>query len=235
MSSHLEGAVFTDAKLMGCQVRYCIVDIATMFYNIAVNKFTKEQPFTDFNGTFLGDARIDSGTRQLLEYNIRRMNWSNWYKEHKRKRFLMICFLWFSDYGFSAKKVFGLFLLLALCFAGIYSWFSWLTPPGIIDSITVEPHQPLWHYFSLCIIRPIYFSIVTMTTLGFGDMYAYSHSIMGHLLLTIQVLLGYTLLGALITRFAILFTADGPAGKFVAMDEETEEGLKKNKEKGGGH
>jgi hypothetical protein len=30
----------------------------------------------------------------------------------------------------------------------------------------------------------------------------------------VQVILGYVLLGALLTRFAVLFTAGGPAGKF---------------------
>ena len=29
-----------------------------------------------------------------------------------------------------------------------------------------------------------------------------------------QVILGYVLLGALVTRFAVLFTAGGPAGRF---------------------
>jgi len=54
-----------------------------------------------------------------------------------------------------------------------------------------------------------------MTTLGFGDMHANCQSFWGHLLLTVRVILGYVLLGALITRFAVLFTAGGPAGKFA--------------------
>ena len=54
-----------------------------------------------------------------------------------------------------------------------------------------------------------------MTTLGFGDIYAHPTSFWGHLLLTLQVLLGYVLLAALVTRFAVLFTAGGPAGKFA--------------------
>ena len=57
-----------------------------------------------------------------------------------------------------------------------------------------------------------------MTTLGFGDMFANAQSIWGHILLTFQVILGYVLFGALITRLAVLFTAGGPAGKFA--DEE---------------
>ncbi len=49
---------------------------------------------------------------------------------------------------------------------------------------------------------------------GFGDMYAQANSVWGHFLLMIQVLLGYVMLGALVTRFAVLFTAGGPAGEF---------------------
>ena len=78
-------------------------------------------------------------------------------------------------------------------------------------------------------LRSVYFSIVTMTTLGLGDMYANAHSLFrglfGHILLAVQVILGYVLLGALVTRFAVLFTAGGPAGKFA--DEKEKEDKKK--------
>ena len=64
-------------------------------------------------------------------------------------------------------------------------------------------------------VRALYFSIVTMTTLGFGDMYAHPESLVGHVLLTIQVILGYVLLGALVTRLNILFTTGGPTPGFA--------------------
>jgi hypothetical protein len=69
-----------------------------------------------------------------------------------------------------------------------------------------------------------------MTTLGFGDMHANCKSFFGHLLLTLQVILGYVLLGALVTRLAVLFTASGPAGSFTPMDKETKKLLAKIKE-----
>jgi hypothetical protein len=112
---------------------------------------------------------------------------------------------------------------LALFFAALYSIFVCLSPPGIVSNLEVEPHLPLWHYFVLLILRPIYFSVVTMTTLGFGDMYANAQSIWGDILLTFQVILGYVLLGALVTRFAVLFTAGGPAGKFADDNEQKTE------------
>lgn len=42
-----------------------------------------------------------------------------------------------------------------------------------------------------------------------------------HILLTLQVILGYVLMGALVIRFAVLFTVGGPAGEFA--DEKGEE------------
>jgi len=101
-----------------------------------------------------------------------------------------------------------------LIFAALYSNIE------AVSNLSIEPHAPLWHYFLLMFLRPIYFSVVTMTTLGFGDMYANSQSILGHILLTFQVMLGYVLLGALVTRFAVLFTAGGPAGTFADEKEE---------------
>jgi hypothetical protein len=56
-------------------------------------------------------------------------------------------------------------------------------------------------------------------TLGFSDMYAKAQSIWGHILITLQAILGYVLLGALVTRFAIMFTAGGPAGKFAGENK----------------
>ena len=51
---------------------------------------------------------------------------------------------------------------------------------------------------------------VTMTTLGFGDIYAKPDCFWGYFFLTAQVILGYVLLGVLITRLAVLFNSDGP-------------------------
>ena len=54
-----------------------------------------------------------------------------------------------------------------------------------------------------------------MTTLGFGDIHANPDSWPGQLLLMIQVILGYIILGALVAYLGIIWTRDGPAGKFA--------------------
>lgn len=64
-------------------------------------------------------------------------------------------------------------------------------------------------------IRAFYFSVVTMTTLGFGDMYAEKGSMAGHILLMLQVLLGYVFLGALVTRFGVLLNSGVVLCKFA--------------------
>ncbi len=113
-----------------------------------------------------------------------------------------------SNYGTSTVRIIKSFFWLAGIFAAIYWLCGRFFSPGIIANLfTVDGVDiPRW----LVPFRAIYFSIVTMTTLGFGDMYANSQSFWGHLLLTIQVLFGYVLLGALITRLAIVFTGEGP-------------------------
>jgi len=243
--AYLKGSRFDETNLEGADFRLAVVDGSTSFWKCKVNKHCENNLGTNFEGIALGNVRIDSSTRQLLEYNIRRKNWEEYYKDENvpfRKvkisnnvsRIVINGFLkvineiskWFikkfwgiSDYGKSAWRIIGSFLGLSLFFAAIYINCACRWPPGIVSNLEVEPHLPIWHYFFLLLLRPIYFSVVTMTTLGFGDMYANPNSCWGHILLIIQVILGYVILGALITRFAVLFRAGGPAGNF--SDEKT--------------
>lgn len=209
IDSHLQDSEFDNACLIGAKFRKARISGSTSFCYCEVDHET------DFREVGLDSVRIDSVTKQLLEYNIRRMNWEEWYKEHRIRKWPIRWFWCFSDYGKSAWRVIIWFFGLALAFAAIYANCVHWWPPGIVDNLEVEPHLPLWHYFLLLFLRPIYFSIVTMTTLGFGDIYANVNSIWGHVLLTFQVILGYVLLGALVTRFAVLFTAGGPAGRLA--------------------
>ena len=235
LEANLRGAYLTEAKLQGADFSRAIVDGDTLIWTYEVD------PETKFEGVGLDAARIYPRTRQLLEYNTRRMNWEEWYRfkdwhryrpKEKRGNFSRILLEntvgWFwcvSNYGLSTWRIIGWFSGLALFFAALYSNMAIWLPPGVVSNLETEPHLPLWHYFVLLMLRPVYFSVATMTTLGFGDMYANSQSILGHILLTFQVILGYVLLGALVTRFAVLFTAGGPAGKFA--DEKEKEVEKK--------
>lgn len=218
--SNIKRTNFDKAFLQKANFFQAIVDGETSVWQCKVNQYNSKNWGTHFSGVGLDSIRIDPATKQLLEYNIRRKNWEEWYKEHAKLKWVVKPFWWVSDYGLSTGRIIACFFILAIFFAAIYSNFSYWYPPGIVSNLEVEPHLPIWHYFFLLLIRPIYLSTVTMT-IGFGNMDANAQSILGHILIGLQVILGYVLLAALVTRFAVLFTAGGPAGKFADEKEKT--------------
>ena len=217
-SADLEGARLDWTDLRGTYLRYSHLKGAR-FGQAIVDGFTslwecEVDHDTDFRGVGLDNVRIDVGTKLLLEYNIRRKNWERWYGEHPKLKLVVRPFWWMSDYGLSSGRIILTFFGLAFIFANIYYYWGRISPPGIVGNLFIDRAGVLIPW-QLVPLRALYFSIVTMTTLGFGDMYAYPTSWFGHILLMVQVILGYVLLGALVTRFAVLFTAGGPAGKFA--------------------
>lgn len=225
-SAHLEGAVLLGAHLQGAKIKRAYlqgadfmeaeVDVHTVIRDCEVDRET------DFRMVALDSVRIDSATKGLLECNIRRNTWEEWYPKHPLLRWLVWPFWWMSDYGISTKRIVGSFFVLVFVFANVYYYWGRIAPPGIIDYLFVDRNGVPVEWW-LVPLRTLYFSIVTMTTLGFGDMYANAHTIFGHILLSLQVILGYVLLGALVTRFAVLFMAGGPAGKFSDEKEKKDE------------
>ncbi len=220
--AELQGTEFVDANLQGADLVGATANGSTSFLECEIDENT------DFRETVLENMRIESGTKILLKYNIRRMNWRDWYANKRFLQWPVKLFWSISNYGISTLRIILWFFGLALFFAGLYYILSVVSPPGVVNSLVEgkEGSVPGW----LIPFRSIYFSIVTMTTLGFGDMHANCRSFLGYLLLTIQVILGYVLLGAMVTRLAVLFTADGPAGSFTPMDKETKELLAKLEE-----
>jgi uncharacterized protein YjbI with pentapeptide repeats len=230
--ANLKAAKLTKAKLQKADFRKAIVDGETLIWGCEIDRET------NFGGVGLGAIRLQPGVKQLLQYNNRRRNWTQWYGEH---RFLQWPVKWFwalSDYGVSTGRVLKSFTFFALAFALIYYVWGCVDVyglkiedrPGLISNLfaiestyeAVAPNQVP--------VRSVYFSVITMTTLGFGDMYANPatvyddlymqiRGVCGHVLLMMQVLLGYIMLGALVTRFAVLFEAGGPAGKFATEEK----------------
>ena len=106
-----------------------------------------------------------------------------------------------SDYGRSLALWAFWSLLIALSFSFVYmpapTWFpEWLkeTMPHFYQVTVTEGngHLTFWKSF--------YFSIVTFTTLGFGDVVASNTS--ARILVTLEVIFGYIMLGGLISIFA---------------------------------
>lgn len=204
--SHLEGAKLWWAHLEGAVLRTSVINGLTLFWKCS------NDSKTDFRGVGLNSCRIDDKTKYLLEYNKRRLNCEDWYKEHPRLAWLVKAFFWMSDYGRSTGRIIFTFFGLALIFAGIYYLSALVSSPGIVSNLFEGKEGPVPSW--LVPFRTIYFSIVTMTTLGFGDMHANCQSFWGHFLLTAQVILGYVLLAALVTRIGVLFTSGLIPGQF---------------------
>ena len=214
--AELQGINLSKGQLQDTDFSRAIVDGRTLIWDCEVNRKTK------FDGVGLGNIRISPQEKQLLEYNIRRMNWEKWYKGKVGRTWKIWIrevvtgpvriFWWVSDYGRSTGRIALTFFGFAALFALVYYFI-----PGLVVDLHVTGHSVL------DFIRACYFSIVTMTTLGFGDMYANRESWAGHILLMLQMLLGYVLLAALVTRFAALFTAGGPAGLFEEKELKDEQ------------
>jgi hypothetical protein len=223
VGTNLQNAKFRESNLIGANFEIAVVDGGTLLWKCKVNRYFKENKrFTNFEGPGLNTVGIDPGTKQLLEYNIRRKNWDEWYKEHPKLKWIVKPFWWMSDYGLSTPRIIAIFFGAAIIFANIYYHWGRIAPPGIIENLFVirkASGNVLAVQWWLVPLRALYFSIITMT-LGFSDMYANARSVWGHILITVQALLGYVLLAALVTQFAVLFTAGGPAGKFA--DEKKE-------------
>jgi uncharacterized protein YjbI with pentapeptide repeats len=136
------------------------------------------------NALFIRDAR-DQDYLDTLERNIEKTP----SRSHRRlKRFLFRA--WASiDYGRSLGKPFFYSFVIAMIFGFVYllerSWDL-----GLID----------YSNSSNSLISPFYYSIVTYTTLGFGDITP-KHWI-GEIIVTAEVVLGYTTLGLLLAILA---------------------------------
>lgn len=210
--AHLEGAHISLAYLEGTNFRFAQIDAETV---IAECNFDKN---TDFTGVGLDSARMGPNLKEALKNIIRRKQWMKWFNsgawwQRFFKHTTVRPFWWITDYGSSTPRIIYTFILLAIAFGLVYYGFE--THPqldGIIANLRVEKMTDV-HVFA----RSMYFSIVTMTTLGFGDMHAIKTStlwaLFGYFFLTLQVIIGYVLLGALITRLGVLFSGSGLAQK----------------------
>lgn len=195
--SHLNHATFFGANLQGASFAAAIVDGGTYIWDCAVDGET------DFLGVGLDSARVEPGLKQLLQYNVRRLRWREWYAVHAVQQWPVRLFWLLSDYGRSTGRIILSFFVLSMLFAGIY----WAFPEMVANLTSVAGHPVApW----LVPFRALYFSVVTMTTLGYGDLHAAPDSLAGYLLLMTQIMLGYLTLGALVTRFSFLFSAGGP-------------------------
>lgn len=195
--AELQGSDFNTANLQGADFRFALVDGETCLARCEVDRAT------DFTGVGLDAPLAEPGLKGLLKYNVRRYAWRRWYSRHLLLGWPVRLFWMLSDYGRSSVRILAAFVGFALLFACLFHSCPQML---VLDDRPGGEVRDFHH--------ALYFSVVTMTTLGFGDISANPDSTAGQYILMIEVILGYILLGAIITRLSILFTAEGPMVHF---------------------
>ena len=217
---NLRNARIFNSNLAGLTCQYIDITDKTEFNECNLNSTSI------FENTSLGVIK-NNKVKSQLTYAIRRFKWEKWYHEEMEDKakdsikYKLLRLFWYcSDYGYSTKRIVGSFMITASFFAflywsvGVYDFLAhgdvdpcW----GMVEGLFQLNGQTLMSPLSFtAVIRSFYFSVVTMTTLGFGDIYARYNNILGHIVLGIQVIIGYVLLAVLVTRMSVLFSNDGP-------------------------
>ena len=202
-NSSLKSASMIDAHLEGANLTAVNLDSANLssvsFDEKILGKLLRE---TGFSFKKIWKRRNDF----LLDTTVRckGVNATTCYGSQRFKLFLQdqdfleefletewgkkIFIIWwlFADCGRSLSRWAGWSLLLALSFAFIY-W-------------TLGPNSFNTQHLDFNLITLFYYSVVTFTTLGFGDIIPKTTT--AAMWVTVEVILGYIMLGGLITIFA---------------------------------
>ena len=178
-----------------------------------------------FDLDFVNQSKFSATVRDMLKYQLRKEEWERWYEKHSWQARLVKPFWIISDYGISTIRLLISFALISFLFAAIYfangivyttscthalqeAGKSCPGDHGMFDNLITHDGQDLPGATNF--LRSIYFSVVTMTTLGFGDIAVKPTSWLGHICVIIQVVIGYFMLGAIVTRFGVAFQSEGP-------------------------
>lgn len=114
---------------------------------------------------------------------------------------------WTSDYGRSIKRWIGLSIGLILLFTILFTpcpdwgpnWAPWKLWSNTIGA-SFEQTSKSFENEQIGFFDALYFSVVTFTTLGFGDIVA--SNLPARIMVMVEVILGYIMLGGLISILA---------------------------------
>ncbi len=197
------GATLNGVNLDRARCRFCIVDEATL---IAPHSGDKT---ADFTGTPLSSARVSPLAMTRMGHTVRRLSWGAYYRTVRWYiEWPVRAFWWISDYGRSAGRVATCFVIVNLICMFLYMCDVDNSDDSIVSGLKYfedECGQKTAVADHIVWLRAFYLSVATMTTLGFGDLSASPESFWGHALLVFQVILGYVLLAAIVTRMSVLF------------------------------
>ena len=184
--AYLKGAYFGGSHLMGAKFTYSVVDGETLFTNNTIDKNT------DFTGTGLSATRIDPSLRTRLERNIRRSSWERWYTKNKLLEIPAKVFWKISDYGSSTRLILFTFLFSNVIFTMFYLA---LRDANLLQGFILSSGNDLLLAYMQTTLVPFGILGIDLTTLSLFPVF----------IIFIQVIFGYTILAALVTRMAIMF------------------------------
>ena len=196
-STFLEKTDFTSARFAIAASYRDIIYIPNTIWQWINNKRKRrfEQP-TEF---YLDSEDINEVVNPFFKHYVADQQFIRAFKE--KNPFWAEVWRWSSDYGRSLALWAFWSLLIAFSFSVLYmsgpSWFP----------EQLQEQMPKFHQVTgtdtglpLTFWKSFYFSIVTFTTLGFGDVVADNTS--ARIFVTLEVIFGYIMLGGLISIFA---------------------------------
>ncbi|WP_319408811.1 pentapeptide repeat-containing protein [uncultured Desulfosarcina sp.] len=172
-NSNLEEANFRSSWLS---------DISLNGVNLGFIKFDKN---TDFQN--IDVSKVDGSSNPLFLSFIRRKHYLKHFKTQSTgNKIIYYLWLFISDCGQSFFRWTIVSLIICLIFGFIYS--------NITESFILSGER------TRSVFSFYYYSVVTFTTLGFGDIVP--NNMWSEIVVTIEVILGYIMLGGLISIFA---------------------------------
>ncbi|PAV09305.1 pentapeptide repeat-containing protein [Methanocorpusculum parvum] len=184
--AHLEDARIEYAHLEGAQITLAVVNGDTLFFANTIDDKT------DFTGTSLSSARILPELRTQLERNIRQIRWEKWYNDNKLLEIPARIFWKISDYGSSTRSILFTFLFSNFIFTMIYLA---LRDANLLHGTILSSGNDILLVFMQTTLVPFGILGIDLTTL----------SPIPITIIFIQVIFGYIILAALVTRMAIMF------------------------------
>ncbi len=189
--------LFTAAKFTAVASFRNVQYIPNTIRQSVTNRFTKKRKKpTEF---YLDSQHVDEVANPFFKRYVADQQFIRAFS--KANPMLARLWRWSSDYG----RNLGLWAFWSLFFAFLFAiaylpYPSWM--PEWMQMLSPQFHQSTGQFSGepLTFWNSFYFSIVTFTTLGFGDVVADNAT--ARLLVTLEVIFGYLMLGGLISIFA---------------------------------
>lgn len=193
----LRASKLESGSFNGTNLSYSRVDGLTLFHSWVLDRDTNA------TGVGLASARIEPAILSSLTRNTRLHYWKAQYHRKPIRTVPIRIFYALSDYGESTLRIASTFVVSTMLFALFYCQISTLLDGERFEPSLVRASDNT----SQAVIRLLYFSTVTTTTLGFGDVHPGATSSFLQLTVAVQAVFGYVILGLVLTRLSNLYSS----------------------------